>query len=116
MSELLGLSVIVAVALLWSLGYTVWQARTQKATGPVVVWRESTENGWSEWTRLDDVPAAAGYDQLLGEVRHRARADAAAVQFAVVENPCDAPDYTLRVLFMSVVWEPLTGREVVRHG
>jgi hypothetical protein len=114
--EHLGLSVIVAAALLWCLVYAVWQTHSEKASGPVVVWREASEHGWSQWIDLDEVAASAGYDAMLEEVRVRASADAAAVQFAVVAHPDDAPDYTLRVLFMSAVRERSTRRLATGNG
>lgn len=116
MSEHLGLSVIVAAALLWCLVYAVWQTHSERAYGPTVVWREATERGWSEWTDLDDVAASAGYDAVLHEVRVRASADASAVQFAVVTHPDDAPGHTLRVLFTSAVQERRTQRLAAEHG
>jgi len=38
---------------------------------------------------------------VLTAVRTLARDDATAVQFGIIAHPADAPDYTLRVLYMS---------------
>jgi hypothetical protein len=98
----------VAVAvLLWYLGCTVRQMRSEKTRSPTVVWREATGRGWSEWIRLDGVSATDGYDAMLAAARDRTGATATAVQFAIVVHPDDAPEYTLRATFVSAVREPV---------
>jgi hypothetical protein len=113
MLEDLYLPVLAAVVLLWYLVCAVRQLRSEKASSPKVVWREATALGWSEWIKLDGVPATAGYDAMLAAARDRASAVATAVQFAIVVRPDDAPDYTLRVTFVSAVCESVGGRDLV---
>jgi hypothetical protein len=124
MPEELRWPAVAAAVLLWYLVCALRQLRSEKALLPIVVWRDATEHGWSEWIELNGVPATDGYDAMLAAVRDRADASATAVQFAIVVQPDDAPDYTLRVTFMSSVREPFSGpelagpriRKVVRDG
>ena len=109
MPEELRLPLLAAAVLIWYLVCAVRQSRSEQATSPVVVWREATDRGWSDWTEMDDVSASVSYDAMLATARERATAAATAVQFAVVAHPDDAPDYTLRVLFMSAVCERSSG-------
>ena len=107
MSEELLWPAAAAVMLLWYLACVVRQMRSENPRSPKVVWREATPRGWSEWIKLDDVPASAGYDAMLAGARARADATATAVQFAIVVHPDDAPGYTLRATFVSAVREPV---------
>jgi hypothetical protein len=109
MPEELRLPLLAAALLAWYLSCALRQLRSHSSTSPVVVWREATTYGWSDWATLKGVLASAGYDAMLCEVRDRAHPAATAVQFAVVVRPDGAPDYTLRVLFMSNVRE-VSGR------
>jgi hypothetical protein len=84
------LPALAAAVLVRYLMRSLPQLRSGKAASPKVVWREVTERGWSEWTRL--------------------------VQFAIVVHPVDAPEYTLRVTFVSAVRERTSRREVLTTG
>jgi hypothetical protein len=106
MSEELTLPIIAAVVLLWYLVCALRQGQTERSTEPTLVWREATVHGWSKWRALSAVAPSADYTTVLSAVRVNATPDATAVQFATVVHPADAPDYTLRVLFMSAVREP----------
>jgi hypothetical protein len=106
MSEELALPMFAAVALLWYLVSALRQWRIERSTEPTLVWREATVSGWSGWRDLTAVVPSADYAGVLAAVRSNASPDATAVQFATVAHPSDAPDYTLRVLFMSAVCEP----------
>jgi len=116
MPEELHLPLLAAAVLIWYLVCAVRQLRSEQVTSPVVVWREATERGWSEWNEMDDVSAAVSHDAMLAAARDRATAAATTVQFAVVAHPDDAPDYTLRVLFMSAVCERSSGHESMATG
>src|SRR6476469_6105441 len=116
MPEELRWPLVAAAVLLWYLVCALWQLGSENSPLPIVVWREATEHGWSEWIELDGVSATGGYDVMLAAVRDRADATATAVQFAIVVQPDDAPDYTLRVTFMSSVREPFSGRELAGPG
>jgi hypothetical protein len=110
MSEDLALPMIAAVFLLWYLARALHQWRTERSAEPTLVWREATIRGWSEWRELSEVAPSADYSTGLAAVRSNASTDATAVQYATVAHPSDAPDYTLRVLFMSAVREPRSDR------
>jgi hypothetical protein len=119
MPEELRWPALAAAVLLWYLVCALRQLRSERATSPIVLWREATEHGWSAWIELDGVSATDGYDAILATVRDRAGAMATAVQFAIVAQPDDAPDYTLRATFVSAVREPVGGRktrEVAHDG
>lgn len=106
----LHLPLLAAVALVWYLVCALRQTRAERAASPNVVWREATDAGWSDWTDLPGLSGSSSYDVMLAAVRMGATADATAVQFAVVVQPDGAPDFTLRVLFMSEVRERAVGR------
>jgi hypothetical protein len=106
MPDELTLPVIAAAVLLWYLICALRQWRGERPAEPMLVWREATVGGWSEWHQLTAVAPSADYTGVLAAVRAKASPDATAVQFANVVRPADAPDFTLRVLFMSAVWEP----------
>jgi hypothetical protein len=110
MFEDLGLPLIAAAVLLWYLVCALWQRHDEKPAEPMFVWREATATGWSEWRDLIAVPASTDYTGVLAAVRAHASRHATAVQFASVVHPADAPDYTLRVLFVSAVREPSPDR------
>lgn len=110
MSGELHLPLLAAAVLIWYLVCALRQTREEAPGGPTVVWREATAHGWSDWDDLADVHASASYDVMLAAVRIRASFEATAVQFAVVARPADAPDFTLRVLFMSEVRERTAAR------
>jgi hypothetical protein len=101
MPEEMRLPAIAAAILMWGLVCALRQTRARRSTGPRLIWRQAGPSGWSDWLALKDIPASADYSFVLGAVRARAAGDATAVQFASVAHPADAPDYTLRVLFMS---------------
>jgi|KBSSwiStaDraftv2_1062776.scaffolds.fasta_scaffold50889_4 hypothetical protein len=101
MPEELRLPAIATVLLISGLLCALRQARTGKSTTPTLVWRDATAEGWSEWHSLRDVSMDADHSDVLTAVRTLARDDATAVQFGIVAHPADAPDYTLRVLYMS---------------
>jgi hypothetical protein len=106
MAEDLYLPVIAVAALAWCLWLALCQRQTDRSHTPVLVWREASDAGFSEWKDLDGVPSTAEYSDVLAAVRRAAHPGVSAVQFASVVRPPDAPDYTLRVLFMSGVREP----------
>jgi len=106
MPEELTLPIIAAAILLWYLVCALRQRRTERSNEPTLVWREARVSGWSEWHELTAIGPTADYTSVLSAVRASASPDATAVQFASVVQPADAPDYTLRVLFMSTVREP----------
>jgi hypothetical protein len=116
MPEELRLPVLAVTVLLWYLMRSLWQLRSEQRTSPTVVWRETAGLGWSEWRQLVDVSSTATHDSMFASVCVRAHATATAVQFAVIAHPDDAPDYTIRVLFMSDVREPSSGRALVSTG
>lgn len=116
MPDELYLPLLAAAALAWYLICALRQLRTEPTHSPTVVWRESTNDEWTEWTELDGVAASSGYDAMLSEVRRRASSTASAVQFGIVVQPGDAPDYTLRVLFMSAVRERSSDRVLTSTG
>jgi len=116
MSEDLALPMIAAVFLLWYLARALYQWRTEGSAEPTLVWREATVRGWSEWREVPGVAASADYSTVLAAVRANASPDATAVQYATAAHPSDAPDYTLRVLFMSAVREPRSDRGVRATG
>lgn len=105
MSEELTLPLIAAAALFWYLLCALCQWRTERSAEPMLLWREATAAGWSAWHELNAVAPSADYATVLDAVRARVTEGATAVQFASVVQPADAPDYTLRVLFMSAVRE-----------
>jgi hypothetical protein len=107
----LHLPLLAAAVLIWYLVYALRQARSGRADVPAVVWREATADGWTEWADLQDVSADTGYDDLLAAARDSAAPTSTAVQFAVVVNPAGAPEYTLRVLFMSEARERFAARD-----
>ena len=106
MPDELTLPLIAAGMLLWYLVCALRQRRTERSNVPVLVWREARVGGWSDWHELTALAPSADYTSVLSAVRASATPDATAVQFASVVQPADAPDYTLRVLFMSAVREP----------
>jgi hypothetical protein len=106
MPEELTLPIIAAAILLWYLVCALRQGRTERSNEPTLVWREARVGGWSEWHELTAIGPPADYTSVLSAVRANASPAATAVQFASVVQPADAPDYTLRVLFMSAVREP----------
>jgi hypothetical protein len=109
MSEDLTLPIIAAGVLLWYLVCALRQWRTDRHTiepKPTLLWREARVGGWSDWYELTGVDPATDYDGVLSAVRATATPGATAVQFATVVKPAGAPEYTLRVLFMSAVQEP----------
>lgn len=106
MREELTLPLIAVAVLFWCLVCALRQWRTERSAEPTLVWREATAGGWSQWHQLTGVAPSADYATVLAAVRAHAREGATAVQFATVVHPADAPDYTLRVLFMSAVREP----------
>jgi hypothetical protein len=110
------LPLLAAAVLIWYLVCALRQARAERADGPSVVWREATAHGWTEWSELPDVSASACYDDVLTAVREHAAPASSAVQFAVVAHPAGAPEYTLRVLFMSEVRERFAARDLAVTG
>ena len=113
MLEELCLPVFAAVVLLSYLVCAVRQLRSEKEASPTVVWRETAGPGWSEWSELIDVRSNATYDSIFATVSGLAHPAATAVQFAVIAHPDDAPDYTIQVLFMSDVREPVGDRDLM---
>jgi hypothetical protein len=111
MPEDLMLPMIAAAVLFWYLVCALRQWRTERPAEPRLLWREATVSGWSQWHELTDVAPSAEYAGVLETVRVNASADATAVQFASVVQPVDAPDFTLRVLFMSAVREAAGDRD-----
>ena len=109
MSSDLVLTAVVVVALLWALACSLCQLHEERTFTVEVMWREATADGWSPWRRLDGVSPADDYDTMLTATQSAAHIDATAVQFASTMHPAEAPDYTLRVLFMSTVREPARG-------
>ena len=109
MSSDLVMSAVVVVALLWALACSLRQLHVERSTTVEVMWREATAEGWSQWRRLDGVSPADDYDTMLTATQNAAHTGATAVQFASTVHPAEAPDYTLRVLFMSTVREPAHG-------
>ncbi|MET0451115.1 MAG: hypothetical protein ABW137_04705 [Mycobacterium sp.] len=105
MADELCLPLIAGAALLWYLVCALRQLRTERSERPTFVWREASASGWSEWVELEDVSPTADYADVLSAVRDEAHPGTTAVQFALVVAPVDAPDYTLRVIFMSEVRE-----------
>lgn len=106
------LPLLAAAVLIWYLVCALRQLRSERGEEPRVVWREATLRGWSTWADLPTMPTSGGYDEMLAAVREHATATATAVQFAVVAHPAGAPDYTLRVLFLSAVREQFAARDV----
>jgi hypothetical protein len=100
------LPVIAIVVLSCCLVCALGQLRTDHPHGPTLLWREALDDGWSDWIALEGVSSVADYTAVLAAVREAAHPGAIAVQFAFVVRPCDAPEYTLRVLFLSDVREP----------
>ena len=109
MSSDLLLTAVIVVALLWALVCSLRQLHAERATTVEVMWREATPDGWSPWRQLAGASPADDYDTMLTAAQNAAHIDATAVQFASMMHPADAPDYTLRVLFMSTVREPARG-------
>ena len=112
MPEDIHLPLLAAAVLVWYLVCALRQLRSDRSTAPVVVWREATAHGWTEWSESTDLSASDGYDEILEKVRGHAAATSSAVQFALVAHPVGAPDYTLRVLFMSEVRQRFAGRDL----
>jgi hypothetical protein len=110
MPDELYLPLIAATVLLWYLVCALRQRHDERSADPMFVWREATATGWSEWCDLTAVPTSTDYTGVLAAVRAHASRHATAVQFASVVHPADAPDYTLRVLFVSAVREPSPDR------
>ena len=110
MLEDLGLPLIAAAVLLWYLVRALGQRWTDRSADPTLVWREATSTGWSEWRDLTAVPASTDYAGVLAAVRAQASRHATAIQYASVVHPRDAPEYTLRVLFVSAVRETSSDR------
>jgi hypothetical protein len=106
MLEELTLPVIAAAVLLWCLVCAVRQWRTAPSAEPTLIWREKGVGGWSEWRELKTLAPSAEYATVLTAVRTNASPAATAVQFASVVHPAGAPDYTLRVLYVSAAREP----------
>jgi hypothetical protein len=106
MADVLCLPVIAAAVLVWYLACALCQLRSESTPTPTFVWREASQTTWSDWIELEGVSPSADYATVLAAVRGEAHAAAAAVQFASVVRPPDAPDFTLRVLFTSAVREP----------
>jgi hypothetical protein len=100
------LPVIAIVVLCCCLVCALSQLRSDQSHGPTLLWRQASDDGWSDWTALTGVSSAADYAGVLEAVRDAAGDDAIAVQFAFVVQPPGAPEYTLRVLFISDVREP----------
>jgi hypothetical protein len=110
MPDELYLPLIAAAVLLWYLVSALRQQRIGRSTGPTLVWREATAAGWSEWRDLVGVAPSTDYAGVVAAVRAQAGPHATAVQFASIVHPVDAPDYTVRVLFVSAVWEAAPDR------
>lgn len=107
---------VAVAALSWCLWLALCQRRSDRSYSPTLVWREASYAGWSEWVDLEDVSPSAEYSDVLAAVREKAHPGVTAVQFASVVRPRGAPDYTLRVLFMSGVREPAPDRTFIdRH-
>jgi hypothetical protein len=102
MPDEIRLPALAALLLLWGLVCALWQRRPGPSTAPRLIWRDATASGWSDWHSLRRISVDARHADILTAVRALARTDATAVQFAIVAHPADAPDYTLRVVFMSL--------------
>lgn len=113
MLDALGLPAVAAAVLLWYLACALRQLRIEHPPAPRFVWREADDTGWSGWTDLRALAPDADPATVLAAVRQAAHAGVAAVQFASVVRPSDAPDYTLRVLNTSAVFEPTHDGAVV---
>lgn len=116
MPEDIHLPLLAAAVLIWYLVCALRQAKSERADTSAVVWREAATHAWTDWTELQDVSPSASYDVMLAAVREHAATTSTAVQFAVVAHPADAPDYTLRVLFMSEVRERFARRDLALTG
>lgn len=99
------LPMIVIVVLFFCMVCALHQLHSERTPWPTLVWREALECGWSDWFDLENVSSSADYSAVLTAAQEAAHSDAIAVQFASVVRPRGAPEYTLRVLFMSDVRE-----------